>query len=173
MARTRVWLAVSPLVAVGVLASHWLAYRLTSTRADRLHAYLEHAPQLLLVLALVGLGCAGLGSRVRPPRTWTFPLVAVAIYVAQEHVERLLHGGGVPWLLASPAFLLGLLLQLPIALVVWLIARRLLAALAEAPLRRPPLPRLLLAPTAPTTGPVHPARAAAYRGRGPPLLHRH
>jgi hypothetical protein len=172
MARTRVWLAVSPLVLGGVLAAHALAYRLTGTPAEPLHGYLEHAPQLLALLALAALAGAGMTGRLGLPQPWTFPLVAVATYVGQEHVERLVHTGRVPWLLTAPAFLVGLLLQLPVALVVWLLARRLLDALAELPLRRPALPRLLLATAMPATGAPRPAPAAAHRGRAPPLLDR-
>ena len=43
-----VWLLVSPVVAAGVLIAHSVAYRLTSTPSDPFHAYLGHAPQVLL-----------------------------------------------------------------------------------------------------------------------------
>jgi hypothetical protein len=129
--RTRAWLAVSPVIAAGVLVAHALAYRLTSTPTDPFHEYLAHAPQVLLLLTLSGLALAGLGPRRDAPPAWVFPIVAVATFVAQEHVERLVHGGGVPLLVTTPVFLVGLALQIPVALVAWALARRLLAVVAE------------------------------------------
>lgn len=173
MRSTRAWLAVSPLVAGGVLGAHALAYRLTSTPAGPAHQYLEHLPQLVVVLALLGFASAGLATRLRLPPAWAFPAAALAAFAVQEHAERLTHTGDVPWLLTTPAFVVGVLLQLPVAIVVWLLARTLLEALAAPQPRRPPLPRFLLtlpAPAAvrrlkPPAGPPLPAR-------GPPLLHR-
>jgi len=94
--RTRAWLVVSPVIAAGVLVAHALAYRLTATPTDPFHEYLAHAPQVLLLLALSGLVLAGFGPRREAPPAWVFPLVGVATFVAQEHVERIVHGGGVP-----------------------------------------------------------------------------
>jgi hypothetical protein len=129
--RTRAWLVVSPVVAAGVLLAHALAYRLTSTPTDPLHEYLTHAPQILLLLTLSGLALAGFGPRRNAPPAWVFPVGAVATFVAQEHVERLVHGGGVPILVTTPVFLVGLALQAPFALVAWALARRLLAVVSE------------------------------------------
>lgn len=137
MNRTRAWLVVSPVVATGVLVAHALAYRLTSTPTDPFHEYLAHGPQVLLLLTLSGLALAGFGPRRDAPPAWVFPAVAVATFVAQEHVERLVHGGGVPILVTTPVFLVGLALQIPVALVAWALARRLLAVVAE---ERPRLP---------------------------------
>ena len=61
--RTRVWLVVSPVVAAGVLTAHWLAYRLTSTPTDPFHGYLEHAPQVLLLLAAAGVILSAVTAR--------------------------------------------------------------------------------------------------------------
>lgn len=132
MNRTRAWLVVSPVSAAGVLVAHSLAYRLTSTPTDPFHEYLAHAPQVLLLLALSGLALAGFGPRRDAPPAWVFPLVGIATFVAQEHVERIAHGDGVPMLVTTPVFLVGLALQLPVALVAWLLARRLLGAVERA-----------------------------------------
>lgn len=132
MNRTRAWLVVSPVIAAGVLVAHALAYRLTSTPTDPFHEYLAHAPQVLLLLALSGVTLAGFGPRRDAPPAWIFPLVGVATFVGQEHVERIVHGGGVPILVTTPVFLVGLTLQLPVALVAWFLARRLLAAAERA-----------------------------------------
>ena len=141
MNRTRAWLVVSPVLAAGVLVAHTLAYRLTGTPTDAFHAYLAHVPQILLLVALAGLGLGGFGARVAAPRPGFFAAVAVTTFVAQEHLERLVHGGGVPLLLTTPAFVVGVLLQLPVALVAWALARWLLAAVGESRLRRPSPPR--------------------------------
>lgn len=166
------WLAVSPLVAAGVLVAHLLAYRLTGTPSGSLHGYLDHAPQVLLVLAVVGLAVAGLAIRLRTPSAWPFAAAAPATFVVQEHVERLAHDGVLPWLLGSPAFMVGLLLQLPFALVVWVLARCLLSALTAPMATRRHVAHLLLDLTRPTSHDVRPVPAAPLPGRGPPLLHR-
>lgn len=131
------WLVVSAVIAAGVLVGHALAYRLTSTPAGPFHEYLAHAPQVLLLLVVSGLALTGLGPRRAAPPSWVFPLVAGATFVAQEHLERIVHGGGAPILVTTPVFLVGLALQLPVALVAWALARRLLAVVAEP---RPTLP---------------------------------
>jgi hypothetical protein len=169
--RTRAWLVVSPVLAAGVLIAHTLAYRLTGTPTDAFHAYLAHVPQILLLVALAGLGLGGLGSRVDAPRPVFFAAVAVTTFAAQEHLERLVHGGGIPMLLTTPAFVVGVLLQIPAALVAWALARWLLSAVGESRLRRssPPRSTCELVPVA--------AGALSARselrlppGRGPPPL---
>ena len=130
MNRTRVWLLVSPIVAAGVLIAHSVAYRLTSTPTDPFHAYLGHAPQVLILIAIAGIVVAALGRPRSAPPAHVFPVVALATFVVQEHVERVVHGG-VPMLLTSPAFLVGLVLQVPVALVAWGLARWILRAVRE------------------------------------------
>jgi hypothetical protein len=139
--RTRAWLVVLPVLAAGVLVAHTLAYRLTGTPTDAFHAYLAHVPQILLLVALAGLGLGGLGARADTPRPGFFAAVAVTTFVAQEHLERLVHSGGVPMLWTTPAFVVGVLLQIPVALVAWALARWLVAAVGEMRLRRPSPPR--------------------------------
>jgi hypothetical protein len=170
--RTRAWLAVSPLVATGVLVAHALAYRLTGTPNGSVHEYLDHAPQVLLVLAAVGLMAAGLATRLRPLSTWPFPAVALATYVVQEHLERIAHDGQLSLLVTSPAFLIGILLQLPFALVVWALARVLLAALAELEVRLPRVGHLVLVVDKPVSRDIREVPFAPLPARGPPVLHR-
>jgi hypothetical protein len=129
--RTRAWLVVSPVMVAGVLVGHALAYRLTSTPTDGLHTYLGHAPQVLLVLTLCGLVLAGISGRGSAPAPRMFPLVAVSTFVVQEHIERVVHDGAVPLLLTSPSFVVGLVLQIPVALVAWALARWLLGAVGD------------------------------------------
>ena len=161
-----------PVLAAGVLVSHALAYRLTATPTDRLHAYLEHAPQVLLVLGLCGIVFGGLGRR-RPeaPAAYVFPLVAMTAFAVQEHLERLVHEGTVPFLLTSPAFVVGLLLQVPVALGAWVLARWLLAAAGDAqPPRLALRPRFDLPLVAAPAAPRDSAEPPAALGRGPPPL---
>jgi hypothetical protein len=168
--RTRVWLVVSPVIATGVLTAHWLAYRLTSTPTDPLHGYLQHAPQVLLLLAAAGVILAAVSARGQAPPTRAFPLVALATFVLQEHLERLVHGGGVPFLLTSPAFLLGLALQIPVALVTWALARWLLAALHAARPRTPPRVRIVLVRLVDPISALAAIDVVLRTGRGPPDL---
>jgi ABC-type amino acid transport system permease subunit len=142
--RTRVWLVVSPVLAGGVLLAHSLAYRLTGIPTDPFHSYLEHVPQILLLSTLAGLALGGLGPRLQAPPVATFPVVALTTFAAQEHLERLVHGAGVPFLLTTPAFLVGLVLQIPFALVAWALARWLVAAVRALTMRTPTRPRLVL-----------------------------
>jgi hypothetical protein len=168
--RTRAWLAVSPVIAAGVLVAHAGAYRLTSTPTDPFHEYLAHAPQVLLLLTLSGLALAGFGSKRDAPPAWIFPVVAVATFVAQEHVERLVHGGGVPILVTTPVFLVGLALQIPVALVAWALARRLLAVVAEGRLQMSLRPQLEFAVRSRELGHVAATALPSPQSRGPPGL---
>jgi hypothetical protein len=170
VSRTRAWIIVFPVIAAGVLVAHALAYRLTSTPTDRFHAYLEHAPQVLLLLVLSGLVLGGFGRRrTTAPAAHVFPLVAITTFAAQEHLERLVHGGSVPILVTSPAFLLGIVLQVPFALLAWFLARWLLSATAEPLVRsvrvRPRFELRLLAAPASAPAAVH---RVPVRGRSPP-----
>ena len=170
MSRTRAWILVFPVITAGVLVAHALAYRLTSTPTDRFHAYLEHAPQVLLLLVLSGIVLGGFGRRrAAAPAAHVFPLVAITTFAAQEHLERLVHGGSFPILVTSPAFLLGIALQIPFALLAWLLARWLLSIAAE-PLARSVTVRprfdvpLVAAPAVASTSLQRPPAC----GRGPP-----
>ncbi len=162
---------VSPVVAGGVLAAHALAYRLTGTPSEHVHDYLEHAPQVLLLLALSGAVLGGLGRAGKTPAAHVFPLVAVTTFLLQEHLERVLHGGSFPILVTSPAFLVGLLLQIPFAIVAWSLARWLLAAVGGLRTRRLVLrPRFdvpLVARARSVLAAIAPPPAL---GRGPPPL---
>jgi hypothetical protein len=164
---------VTPLAAVGVLAAHAAAYALTGVDPGPLHEYVDHATQILVVVAsfgIVGLACQqrSLGT----PSSVPFGLLALVGFTCQEHLERLAHTGEIPWLLTSPTFLVGLVLQLPVALVSLLLARRIVCVLDVRPRRRRrggdgaawlPLP---LTPV-PTWHGHRPLRAC---GRAPPVV---
>jgi hypothetical protein len=170
--RALAWILVTPVAAAGVLATHALAYRMTDTPPGPVHDYLAHVPQIVVVLtslALVGLALQD-RSLSRFSAWWVAPL-APAGFTCQEHLERLVHTGQLPFLLTSPTFLLGLALQFPVALVCVALVRRVLGSLGGVERRRPsswggawlPLTRTapLVARAAPRPRPT---------GRGPPLL---
>jgi hypothetical protein len=162
-----IWPISLTLALSGLLAGHDLAYRLTGAPSADLHAYLAHAPQLLLVLALPAALLAVSGTRGGAVRPGGFGLLGTTAYVAMEHLEQLAHGG-IPWLLGSPVFWLGLALQLPFALAAWWVARSLLR-LEPPPGRRPqPLPTTWLELVAPAVSLVPAQVPAQPRLRGPP-----
>jgi hypothetical protein len=193
MRRFLAWTLVVPLALLGSQVAHAIAYVVAepdpSARAAVLaatgHGYLGYAQfgaALVTVLCAIGvlaqvrLAMHGYESRPLDPR----PLAAVpvAVFVLQEHFERLVHDGSVSLSVAlEPTFLLGVALQLPFALLAYGLARLLIRAagavghlLAQArrrgiarrsaPGRRLP-PRLAL----PRLGVL----ALGYAGRGPPV----
>ena len=171
MNRTRVWLVVSPVVAGGVLVAHSLAYRLTATPTDPFHSYLEHVPQILLLLMLAGLALGGIGTRLHVPPVAAFPILAITTFAAQEHVERIVHGAGVPFLLTTPAFVLGVVLQVPFALAAWVLARWLVGAVRATRRHRPRPPRLVLyVLSLLRADPFTESEIRLPPGRGPPVL---
>jgi uncharacterized membrane protein len=170
MRRPLTWLVTLPFAAASVVLGHAIAYGVTGTPTGGMHDYLAHAPQVVFILA--SLAVLGLAADARARRHSPVPLAMLGIgaFVSQEHLERLIHTGHVPFLLASPVLWLGIALQLPLAAVIWLVARRLAEDIA-APTRRPAsrVPRLLLllAPLVPPL--VASAPAATCPARGPPV----
>jgi hypothetical protein len=144
--RSLVWLLTLPLAILGSQVAHGLAYRLATRddteRARELatsgHAYLAYVPLFLgvcaalVVLALareLGLLLAGRTGRSARPSALSFAVLGPAIFVAQEHIERFAHGGAIATtLVLEPSFALGLVLQVPFALVAYALARLLLRA---------------------------------------------
>jgi hypothetical protein len=165
------WFLVTPVAAAGVLAAHAVAYLLTGTAAGPLHAYLDHAPQVVAVLASLGLVGVAVQERSRRPPVFVFAFLAPVGFACQEHVERLVHTGDLPWLLTTPTFLVGLLLQVPVALLCAWVARRVAGTLSDVRLGRAPaaarawLPLTVRVVTFATV--AEPARRS---GRGPPRL---
>ncbi len=131
-----------PLMALGVVAAHWVAYLIAvpdaGSRSTLLaatgHAYAAWLPMAVgalgsLAVLLLGALILGGGSslkrvRLRPGLFLALPPIAFAL---QEHAERLRVGYGSPWhVWQEPTFWRGLLLQLPFGLVAYLIATLLL-----------------------------------------------
>ena len=121
----------------------------------------------------IGAPGAGPGS----PGLWRFAVLAPAIFVGQEHLERLAFADGSSLqLVTEPTFLLGLVLQAPFALAAYLLARSLLRAVrsvarlltARQPaLRRARRPRWQHVAT---SLPRIAASALGYGWRAPPAL---
>jgi hypothetical protein len=194
MRRSLAWLVSVPLMLAGSQAAHVLAYRWVYPDAHvRLaalvrsgHGYLSLLPFALgaacavtVLSLLAGAADAARGRRARPLPAWAFALLPLVAFTVQEHLERWLYSGVVPWHeVAAPTFLPGLALQLPFGAAAYLVARLLLRvaerlglALAPAP---PPRPKFSPLPgVAPASVPEPPRAPLISRGlakRGPPLL---
>jgi hypothetical protein len=162
MSRSLAWLAAAPLMLVGSQLAHAIAYRIVFPQAHARVLYLlatGHAYTRWLPIALAVAGACVLVSlsatvfdSVRGRETRALPAPAFALlpplaFALQETLELSLHTGTFAWrAVLAPTFVPGLLLQLPVALVTYLVARLLLRAavrlgraLAASPaLRRSP-----------------------------------
>ncbi len=168
--RVLAWLLTLPLVAAGVLVGHAAAYRLTGTPLGDTHDYLEHAPQLALVLVSVGLVGVALQQRGGGRSSVPFGVVAVVAFAVQEHAERFAHGEPA-LLVADRTFLVGLALQIPVILACLAVGRKVVKVAADA--RRPSRPpgvSLLAETVVPVTrAAIDVVMAAGVRGRAPPV----
>jgi hypothetical protein len=144
MRRRLNWLVALPLILAGTQVAHGLAYELVYPQAQtRLlqtgHGYLGWLPLVFGVtgaLALVGLGSAVAdAARARHARelpAGAFALLPPLAFALQELLELSLHTGTFGWrAFLAPTFLPGLALQLPFALLAYLLARLLLRAAAR------------------------------------------
>ena len=138
------WLVTIPLMLIGSQVAHILTYRLAYPdaliRARVLaatgHRYMHYVPLVLGLggaLLLLSLFFAvsdlrrGLPANALP--AWAFALVPPLGFALQEYSERALHGGAINWsTMLGRTFLVGFALQLPFALVAYLVARLLLRA---------------------------------------------
>ena len=137
MRRHLAWPLAVPLSVLGVLAAHWLSYRLVvpdSHAREHLlaatgHGYLMYAPAIVgISLALVALGFGhaivrelrGESPGMKAP-AWLVGFVPLLAFVIQEYVERCLQHGSIEWGVAlESTFVVGLALQVPFALVAGL-----------------------------------------------------
>jgi hypothetical protein len=192
MRRGLTWALAVPLMLAGSQAAHALAYAWVYPEAHARvlmlaatgHGYLSWLP---LVLALAGAAAVvalaatavdtarGRAARALPAAG--FALLPPLAFALQELLELSLHTGTFAWhAFVAPTFLPGLLLQLPFALVAYLVARLLLRAAREvgralAP-ARPPRTLVFVSPSTPrAAAPLPRPRVAGTRlaKRGPPL----
>jgi hypothetical protein len=191
--RARVaWSLTLPVLIVGELAGHSLAYRIVAPdpheRAALLartgHHYLGAIhPVIALCLAFAGAAvaarvAAGFGGRApRRIPSWRFAALPSVAFVLQEYAERLAHSGHLRWTtLAEPPVLVGIVLQIPCGLLALWLVRTLLRvahsagrALSHVPSSLPVRLEAVLASPAPTEplGLVPLARGSAERGPPP------
>ena len=183
-----------PLALIGVLVAHQAGYFVVTDAHDRAavladtgHGYLSAAPLAIALLSvllalglLVGSVAQWRGARGRlTASAWPFAVLGPVAFTLQEHVERLVHDGAFPWTASlEPTFILGLLFQLPIALIALGIARRLLratrrivGAIARTLRAYQPAAPGCPAAAAPSTDLPHPSGPvllSAAAGRAPP-----
>jgi hypothetical protein len=180
------WLVAFPVVLAGCLAAHTLAYVLAEPNAHHRHdllaasghGYLDGLPIFLagaLGVVLAGaLWHAVRGRKGSRPSPWVFAGLPALAFALQEHAERLVHTGAVPLAaVLEPTFLAGLLLQIPFALLAWVLTRAILRA-AEAlglRLRRQSLPRAAGVVLVPPAGASRRVARLAFgvSERGPPI----
>lgn len=178
---------VGSQVAHGI--AYWWAYPVASLRIAVLqhtgHGYESYAPlvlgflaalELLMLVAVVADALTGIPARRLPP--WLFLWLPMVAFTLQEHLERWWVGGVFPWwTVHEPSFWRGLVLQVPLGLLAYLIARLLQGtaiAVASAisarrgrsarSTERPAVSRRLLPVFLPRSAPL----ALAAAGRAPP-----
>jgi hypothetical protein len=141
MKRRLNWLVAVPLMLAGTQVAHGLAYALVYRQADAGllqagHGYLSWLPLAFGAggaLALVGLAGtvvdAARGRQTRELPAAAFALLPPTAFALQELLELSLRTGTFGWrAFLAPTFLPGLALQLPFALVAFVLARVLLRA---------------------------------------------
>lgn len=142
--RRSAWLVALPLLVVGSLAAHQLAYLFVAgdqagaLLAETGHGYLDQLPTgglLGLTCLVLGLSLAGVdrlrGAVDKAIPAWGVATIPLLGFALQEHGERYAATGHVPWAAAfDPTFLVGLALQLPFAGLAYLAARLLLRTVA-------------------------------------------
>jgi hypothetical protein len=174
-ARRRLMIAL--LVPVGVWLGHALAYAAGGPPgaevADQ-HGYLGLAPTLTVPVALLAVtwwAAGRRGRRAELPGALSLAAVQVALFLAQETVERLAVDGDPLALLSSPVLWLGLGAQALVAGLVALLiraARRTVEALRRRERRRVPGPVAVVATPAARPFGRRPRTPASRRG--PPSL---
>ncbi len=190
MRRGAAWLVTLPIALVGIEAAHAFANAAFGSPEEAGEIFASAASGAELVPVLLALALAlvllGLGGRVagrwwspRGARSLALPFACLPLvaFVLLELMEALLHRGHVPAELGfEPAFLAGLVLQIPFALTGYLVARLLLRlsdSVRTLLLRRPAAPPLeppRVLPSLPRADPPRRARrGGAHLGRAPPI----
>jgi len=185
MARGRLaWLLSVPLVAAGGYAAHAIAHGLVAGGGAHHHVHAAGGISHWIVCAIAGgavalaVFAAGALTSFRTGRAaatplWIFALLPPVGFLAQEQLGSALGDGSA----FGPTLLIGLVLQVPLALALYTLVRALthgaarlgrVSALPAAPLRAPrSLPCLTLTAFAP---PRLAPLALCDAERGPPAL---
>ena len=193
MRRSLAWVVAVCLMLAGSQAAHVLAYMWVYPQAgvrvrellETGHSYMDLMPLVLAVcgsLVLVSLLVSGVdaarGRGQRSVPAWAFGVLPLLGFSLQEHLERWIATGALPWhAAAAPTFLPGLLLQLPFGAVAYAAARLLLRAaerLGQAFAARPlpcPWPRRAAGTVVPAAAalPLPSLLSCGLAKRGPPL----
>ena len=145
--RALIWLIALPVMVVGSQVAHgvayWWAYPEADLRrsvlAETGHGYFAYAPIALgflvavefLVLA-VAVADRVRGLPIRRLPAWAFVFIPALGFTLQEHLERFFAAGVFPWwTVLEPPFWRGLVLQLPLGLLAYLIVRLLQRTVTE------------------------------------------
>jgi hypothetical protein len=144
MRRITAWLAAVPLMLGGSELAHAAAYRIVYPEAHvRVlvmlaagHSYFSRLPMILaaagacvLVSLVVTAVDAARGRAARALPACAFALLPPLAFALQETLELSLHTGTFAWrAVLAPTFVPGLLLQLPVALLIYVVTRFLLRA---------------------------------------------
>jgi glucan phosphoethanolaminetransferase (alkaline phosphatase superfamily) len=160
---------ILPILLFGVEAGHAVAHRLVGdpdARADLL-ASSSTQQRLLPLLLAVAVVAAVVGAGARSASRWVFAALPPVFFLAIEVVEAVVDGR---FSSTEPALWLGLALQLPFALLVW-VAVRLLRTVVAAVVRASVPQVLHVSPlfARPACATVRAAAiAGAQHGRAPP-----
>jgi hypothetical protein len=120
----------------------------------------------------------GLNRPISHAALLRFAALPPLAFALQEHLEALIHTGSISGVVIAPTFMIGLLLQLPFALLAYLVARLLLGAAERvgrafsdrpAPYPTPSLSESLSWFTLTVWPPRGPVLADGHAGRGPPV----
>jgi hypothetical protein len=135
MVRARAWLVMLPLLVVASELGQWLLDRVAAATGEA--ALYDHSPlgngmlALLLAVAFVTVGAGALlddpsRTSVTMPRR-VFAVLPLCVFVVQEHMEYLAGAGRQPWTVTLHwSFAAGLLIQLPLVLAGYALARLLI-----------------------------------------------
>jgi hypothetical protein len=189
------WPIALPLAALSALAGHAAGYTVVAPDAhERAHlleqtghgyfAYMPMAIGVASALAILGFAAAVVAGvrRGRPGHlapTWLVALLPPLAFVVQEHFERYSRHGEIVWTTAlEHAFVAGLVLQVPFAMLAALIAqllsglaRRVAALIVSSAAPKPwALVAALAFPIA-VDLPRAPILARGYASRPPPPPH--
>lgn len=161
----RALLVCLPVSLGGMLAAHELAYERTEATS---HGYMGFAEMLVCAALALGLVAAVRGPAGRAP-AWLFAACPPLAFLLLESAERAFD----PAFLLEPAVLVGLVLQLPFAVLAFGLARLLLRAadsLGRLLRHRPLVGRGVRLPTPAVSGEPVGTFALVGAGRGPPAL---